>query len=655
MKTRHIVLFALGITLLGQPVLWVEAARKYYPPGFTPDAPEAPAPNPEPAPSQVIIQQVPGVKQVIIKTVPVVTVKRPTPKDPLQVLVDDHRYYDALRMVDARLKKTPNNLTLQLLRGKILREEGHYDQAVSQFESILEKSRERSTKASAFNGIGWTYYQKALHRQKIGDATMAKASLVLAESAFKQACDQAPNMPYPWAGLTRVYLASNRMTDAIPMAKKSLRLAPNNLEAQLANAELLLAENKSEDALQALYGLKKATTYDPDVFLLLARASLKAGKVDDAIINLKQLLEIFPEHTEALTLLSQSYELKMKPEDAEIVLKKAIALNPMDVASVESLLKIYDQRGESEQSILLLKTLLKNKPEPIAYVMALMSRLGNLGRWDESYQEGLLLVGPVLASSSVSVDEQEKVALLFSQSVYQKGRGLLDRHPLLNEPTVQTVQHFARTQLQPATVGRRTNPTEATLNERLTLLGLDPLTELPSLPSSFQPPVSNLTTALQVAFLSGDLARHDLWLEQTKHYENRLEIAKQLYNIGDYAGAKMIAESVLQKEPNSFEAKDLMENIAESQKDTHDYLTALSMLPRRISDNYWQKAASEALRTGSGDWKTYGQVAQVLERRRLANLALFHQRMAARYAPTTKEKQYWERKANKTARALSLN
>jgi cytochrome c-type biogenesis protein CcmH/NrfG len=667
MKTCRVVLLALGFALLGQPFTVVDAARKYYPPGFKPPtdqnvgAPATAPPKSEPQP-QVIIQQMPGAKQVIIKTVPVpVTVKVPKPvpakpKDPLLVLIDNHRYYDALRLVDTRLKKSPNNTGLLLLRGKILREDGNYEQAIAQFQALQDKGHSQSVKASAWNGIGWTYYQKALHDKKVGDTEAFKKSLESAEGAFKQAAQQLPNLPYPWAGLGRAYLADGRVKEAGQAVKKAIRLAPNNLTVQLADADLMLAQNKPEDALQMLYGIKKTTTNEPDVFLLLARASLETGKTDDAIINLKQLLELVPDHTEALKLLSQSYERKMKPEDAEEVLEKAIALNPTDVRSVESLLAIYGQRGENERGILLLKTLLKNKPEQVVYAQALLSRLNDAGRWDESYQEGLNLIGPVLsAADSEDATEPLKLVSLFAEATYQKGRGMLDRRTLLVEPAVQSAKQFTWAHLQNLLKAGNAAPeatSDAALNDRLTLLYLDPLTPLPALPQNFQPTESALPKAIQMAFLAGDLSLHDKLLSRAKRSADNLEIARQLYNIGDYAGAKVIAEQVLAQTPTSFEAKDLSENIAESQKEISDQMAILSLLPRKISNTYWQKAVSEALRIGSGDWKTHAMLANVLEKRRQPELALFHQRMAAHYAPNAKDKDYWQRKADKTARAL---
>lgn len=658
MKSRNVFALALGLALLSQSLLLADAARKYYPPGFTPPsdqkpAPAQPAPDPQP---QIIIQQVPGGKQVIIRNVPVG--KPAKPIDPLLVLMDEHRYYDALRLVDSRLDKLPKNISLQVTRGRILREQGSYQQSILQFQSILEKSHSKSMKASAYNGLGWTYYQKALHDRQVGDNTGYEASLQQADVTFRQATQLAPSMSYAWAGLGEVALTNGQLKDAERWIKKAKKLSPTNLSVQLAEAELLLAQKKPEDALQILYGIKKTTTHEPDVFLLLAKGSFDTGKIDDAIINLKQLLELVPDHTEALKLLSQSYELKMKPEDAEGVLEKAIALNPMDEKSVSSLLKLYDQRRETERGILLLKTLLKDRPGQAVYGMLLLDRLAEQGRWEEVYQEALPLVGPVLQNSTDYPQERQEIVSLFSQAVYQKGRSMLDRRELLKEPMVLQARAFSQAGLKSSmTPSAETGALDLHLGlvSRLNLLLLDPLAQVPKLPVDLSPNEDDLPTALQISFLQGNMPLHDRLLAMVQVLDDKQSIARQLYSLGDYDGALAVVQQELAQHPDALDAKVLQGKILADQKSMKEQLSSLSMLPRKIPDAYWQKAATDVLRLGSADWQTHALLGNALEKRHHPGLALLHQRLAAQYAPTTRDKEYWSRRADKTARSVSHN
>lgn len=672
MNNKRILALAVGVVVLGNASVQGWAARKYYPPGFKPPSDQKliPAPAPMEQPKVVPVPQ-PGGKQVIIKTVPVTvekTVKVPAkPRDPLLMLMEERRYFDALRLVDSRLKKSPNNLTWQLFRGKILREQGEYGTAVEEYNSILDgKNRSSYARAEALNGIGWTQYQKAMHERQIGDSGEANASLRAADTAFRQAARLNPNSPYVWAGLGQVCLANGQVSDAKTWIRKATRLAPNNLSVQLAEADLLLAQQKPDDALQILYGIKKTTTREPGVYLLLARASLETGKVDDAIINLKQLLELQPDHTEALKLLSQSYERKMKPDDAEVVLEKAIAVNPLDEKSVNALLKIYDKHHDNDRAILVLQTLLKDHPGHTGYSQALLQRLAADGRWDDVYEQGGSMIQQMLtlapegqdaqttqdsAQAQQSLLQQEEIVNLFAQAVYQRGRGMLDRRPLLKTAEVQQAQTFAQINLERETRIGGPTATPSLLN-RFSLLLIDPMRAMPPLPPDFRPSAQDLPLAIQIAFLQGEHARHDQWVSQAKPMGDNLAFAKSLYQLGDYDGAQTLLDGYLAKHNESGEARQLKKGITADREALSEHLSVLRMLPRKIPDDYWQRTASEILELGNTDDKAHGTLGQALEKRRQRELALMQFQMAAKYADTPEDRAMWTRRANKTARAL---
>lgn len=653
MKNQGVALLALGLILLAQGQSHSLAAKKYYPPGFTPPTDDKQS---DPTP-QVIIQQIPGSKQVIIKTVPVtvekVISKPAKPKDPLQVLIEEHRYYDALRLVESRLQKSPNNLYLQMTRGQILREEGSFQRALEQYQSIFEKNKLKSAKAGALNGIGWTHYQKALYDRQIGDIAGFEAELSSADASFRQATRLSPTLSYAWTGLGKVALSNGQLKDADQWIKKAKRLTPNNLAVQLAESELLLAQNKAEDALQILYGIKKTTTHEPEVFLLLAKASLATDKVDDAIINLKQMLGIVPDSSEGLKLLSQSYERKMKPEDAAQVLEKAISINPGDVDSVEGLIKIYDQRNQSDRSVLLLKSLLKDKPGQAVYGRLLLERLTQQGQWEEAYNDGLAIISPILSNANETEAAIQPVVNLYSQAVFHHGRGLLDRQTLLKAPPTQKVRQFANDHLQKSGADGESREVSYDLDNRLNLLLLDPLAKVAPLPATFVPSDEQLPTALQIAVLQGDWALRERLLKQAQSSPKALSIANKLYNLGDYNGTLLLTDTVIAQQPTeAAEASQLKQKAAQEQASLKEHMETLSILPKRISSAYWQKAATEALQVGNGNWETHALVAKGLEKRKQPALALRHQKLAAQYATSPKDRQYWQRKAEKTAKSL---
>jgi tetratricopeptide (TPR) repeat protein len=623
------------------------AAKKYYPPDYSPPA--------EPKNVLEMPAQPPAAsRQVIIKTVPVV---KPVHQDPLVVLVNEHRFFEALRLVDARLKKSPGNVSLQLTRGDILRGEGRFDQAAAQFQGIYDHNRSKMTRALALNGLGWTHYRKAQQDEQSGNTEGFRHYAQLAENAFRHAVQLAPGLPDAWAGLGRTALLNKRFKEAEPAIRKALRLSPAGLKTQLAYAELLLLKNNPDEALQVLYGLKKTTTHEPDVFLLLALASLEVNRVDDAIINLKQLLDVAPEHTAGLRLLSVAYERKMKPEDAEQTLQKAIAVNPADERSVASLLKIYKRRGEQERGVLLLTTLLKSLPEQINYAVSLLSYLEDLQRWNQAYETGISLAPGLLGNAKLSAASQRAFAHLFAVAINQKGKSMLDGQAILAEPAVQTLQAYLNERL-----AKESGDGRLGLPERLDLLLINPLAPVQAPPLKLEALKADLPTAVQVAYLSGEQTLYAQLLKMVEHAPSqRLAIAKDLARLGDCANALELIQASLKETSGETnperllereEAQRLKQELTELQSERQQHLTSIAILPRKIPAGYFEKAATEALRLGMGDWQTHAALAKAFEKRHAYSLAYKQQLLAAHFAPSRQERAYWERRAEKTRRRL---
>lgn len=633
-----------GILLLASSGLSL-AAKKYYPPGVTPPSEHKPA---EEAP-HVVIPPVVNT-QVIIKTVPVI---KAVQKDPLDVLLDEHRYYDALRLLDTRLKKSPQNVSMQLLKGRILREQGNYDLSIAQFQQIQEKNKARGLRAQAFMGLGWTYFRKSIHEKQWGDLESMAESQKSAEHAFKQSLQFSPNSAESWAGLGRVYIFSENMPVAEKAVKRAMHLAPNALQPQLAQAKLLIEKNKSEDALPILYGLKKTITHEPDIYLMLAKASLKTNRVDDAIINLKQLLELVPEHTGALQMLSDAYELKMMPDDAEQVLQKAISINPSDEKSVDALLKIYEQRGEQERAILWLKTLLKERPNQVAYIKKLLERLELQQRWNEAYQDSVAILPSLLSSSGVSSTEKEEIAHIISMIIYQRNKGMLDPQPVLKEPAVQQLQVFLRETLQ-----EKSKASVPHMTEWRDLLLISPLEPTTGIDFPSQPEKDLIADMLQAAYLSGNYKQADRLLAAVQNRpELWIPLAQQLLQIDEYDGALALIEQVTLypakvSEQDRALARNLEQQVKTKQKQLKEHVVAIGLLSKKIPRSYFEKAANEVLLLGFGDSETHAVLAKALEKRNELSLAYRQQQLAALYAQSAKERSSWQGRATKTLHRL---
>lgn len=617
--------------LVSTLILTADSAKKYYPPGFSPPEEAQPAPQPT-APSTDPVP--PSQPNVLIKRVPV----KPKPIDPLTTLLDEQRYYEALRLLDKRIEKSPKNLSLQILKAQILRKEGSFDKASETYQNVLEQANNASLKASALNGLGWTYYAHALQAERLGDTFAAAKLNNQAEANFKQALQIQPKLLYSWLGLAQWAISAKNAAQAEVALAQARKLDHDNTLVLMTQAELLLIRNKPQEALPLIYKARQQAPKDSSVLLALGKTSLALGKPDDAIIQLKLLLEMDPDNPEGLRLLSSAYEKKMQPADAEQALQKALALNPGDVEAAKSLLKIYDQTGEPERGITFLKQLSKQQPDQHDYQGELLTRLNRAGEFEEAYR-----LGQGFIAAAKNMDNYDMALQAFSQAVFQHGKGMLDRAVMLKAPAVEKTIAYYQGKL-------KANPQD--LDARLQLLLINPLATLPAGRLETTIP-TNMVRAVQIAFLQGDSASHQKWLTALQASKDAslallADTSRQLLALNDFSGATVLSRQVLAAEPGNKLAQAVQQDATKAQTAINEHLQAIKRLSGKLPEQYWQQAISSALDAATGHWQIHAELSERLADRNQYGLAYTQQLMAARYATEAKTRQDWLKRAERT-------
>ncbi len=640
-KNRLLPLIAT--TLAGSLILsWGQfsiAAKKYYPPGYNPP-PDSNVEDPQP--------RVETTTQTIIKTVRVPVPAKPKPKDQLEALIEEQRFTEALRVADQRIKHAPWNYSLKLTRAQILRQKQSYEVAKAEYNAIYAKSKNKSLQSQAKVGLGLTQLDQSLQSRKIGDTHAAEALLNEAELSFKQALKLNPKMARAWNGLAGIDLVRGNITEAEHSVEQATKTAPNDTQVLLTRSRLLLALKKPEEALHYIFKAKQQSPKDPEMNLLLGQSYYALQRYDDAIIQLQQVLDKAPDNTEALKLMSAAYDHKMKPEDAETALQRAVSLNPGDVEAAMSLMKIYDQRGETQRSILLLKTLIKDEPAAMPYTVELVKRLAQAGDWDAVYQQGsrLLTALPALPDSSASGLEPTMQTL--TQAVFIRGKGVLDRQAFLQSPEVKALQNYFRNKL---------SQTEPKLSDRLCLLMLDPLADIPALDLA-SISAKDFPVALEISFLQGNWTQHKQYLslvlnDTTLSAEERLQTARDLLLMGDFSTAQTLVEGLFKQDPDREDAVQLAMEISKTRRKAEEQIRGLQMLPSRIPRSHWEDTAKEALTLSGGNAELYAVLADFLMDHRDYDLALVQQKLAAQYAQSERERNKWLKRAEKTEEKLA--
>lgn len=636
-----------------------EAARKYYPPGYSGDEPDrpvkqTPAPSPTPDPPRTIIPK------PIIKVV-----QTPAPaRDPLTVMIEQRRFFDALVLVDQRLKKTPNQTSLHLLRGQILREEMRFDEADAEYKGVLSKNKSGAIKASAYSGLGSVAYKKALVAKNLGNSEDSRMAAAQAEAFYKQALATSANYADAWIGIAQLRLLQQKTADARTTLKKvtvtTKTPAATALLYHVTSVKIALMESKFPQALSEAVTASKKYPDNPDLLLLMGEASLSMGRSDDAIIHLRKVLSREPDNTEALKLLSAAFDNKKQSGEAETTLQRAVSLNPADMNAVRALLDLYEVKNQNQRGILLLRSLLEDNTtlDPAirtAYQRELLNRLYLDNQWEEGYEIGTDLMEHLLTGASEKSGTIDREVALFANIAYYHSKGSLDPTEMIRTPLIQKLLAYCQHRLA-------SDPNN--LEDRLDLVLLNPtLQPAPPAKGVMYGP-DDLTVAIKLFYLQGDWEGRKRLIQHLNRapladsppsldLKARIRLAEDLVQLGDYAGARMVLDALrgsAQTAPAETNPVELaFQRLSTLEKEAADQWTSLRMLPRTIPASHWEKTAQDALRLGSGNWKLHAFIADCLLGQKKLAPAYFQQVQASRFATSLSDKKAWAKKAQKTA------
>jgi tetratricopeptide (TPR) repeat protein len=623
------------------------SARKYYPPDSLPE--ETTLTDTKIKTSTVLpatpLNRLLPVKRANKKDAPFQVIE-----NPVSQLIHQRQYYEALRLIDEKLKKQPKNIHLKLAQGLIYRKQENYEQSVAVFNSIISKLEKRPRlQASAFNGLGWTYYKSAASALRSGDTLTFQTDIQKAEENFRSSLRVYPKMSYSRVGLAEVALVNNEIekaNDYLAMAKKEM--GHQTLPLQLLEAKLLLQANSVDSAQKILYGLRQSHDNEPEVLFLLAKSAQQKNNIDDAMIHLKQLLEMDPEQTEALKLLSQLYEAKLQPKSAKEALEKAVVLDPKDEASVQELLKNYDQQNQDSKSILLLKTVLNASPNNLNYNLALLRRFEKNELWDEILVHGEKLLASddfqnktnqLHPNRSVNWNDYNDIFAIVAFSVFKAEKRQLDVQQLLNQKGIAYAKWSLESQMA---LLQRINTPESNRQKhciQLSLLLMDPLMNISKLPISYMPDTSaDWSTLLQITLLQGDFIHHKKLLQLgTQHPEWISVVLPRLISIGDYSGAMVLMSPITpQNSMKQFglsaeQLKAYSQQSSSANTVQQEQLVALKKLSRKASDVFFMQLATTALEYSTANAETHQVIAKSLKRRGRMDLASRQLKLAQQY------------------------
>jgi tetratricopeptide (TPR) repeat protein len=156
-----------------------------------------------------------------------------------------------------------------------------------------------------------------------------------------QACDlwltRQPEHPWPWFWRGGIYERLNYLDRALPDYQRAVQNAPEDQEARLALADLLLRQRQPSAAAQHFEFLLERAPEQIAVQVGLAACRIEQGRSLEAIPLLEQVLERSPGTAQALLLLGKVALQQRQPARAERRLREALRHAPNDTEALYQL------------------------------------------------------------------------------------------------------------------------------------------------------------------------------------------------------------------------------------------------------------------------------------------------------------------------------
>jgi tetratricopeptide (TPR) repeat protein len=279
------------------------------------------------------------------------------------------------------------------------------------------------------------YYHFAMGRlyAEMGQADNSRTEINKAITNYEEALKLAPDQSLIFEELSDLYIAANRLQDAIDKAEEMLKQNPNNLGARrmLAHVYMQAITNGrngiNEDALKkAQDQYEKIVTQDPkdaESWVMLGRLNGYLHNSPESEKSFNKALEIDPANEDALLGLADLYGQMGDSKRAAEKLKTAVDKNP-NPRTLFGLARAYEDLDDYKNAADAFKRALELGADEDQIVPELAKSLMYSGKADEA----LKIYQQLAAANPRNPEYQIHLADLYlSQGETAKARSAIDR------------------------------------------------------------------------------------------------------------------------------------------------------------------------------------------------------------------------------------
>ena len=215
--------------------------------------------------------------------------------------------------------------------GFTYRQMGNYDDAIHCFEEVVE---ENPSDVLANNHLGAIYALQGKHYQAI--------------EAYNRGLKFDANHPILQFNIAKSYAEIGERQKALSFYEGALRAKPGWTEAIEAYADLLLDENKINEANEVVNQALKINPDDVKMHTAKGNVYNRQSIFEDAETEFKKALDVDEGYKNALTGLAHSLENQGKISEAVETISKAENLHPNDLKIMKQSAHIYISANKME-------------------------------------------------------------------------------------------------------------------------------------------------------------------------------------------------------------------------------------------------------------------------------------------------------------------
>ncbi len=187
-----------------------------------------------------------------------------------------------------------------------------------------------------------------------------------------------------WRRAARVYEGLGRHKEALARYARILEIAPNDVEARLASANLHLALGELDQARTIALSLAGSPQQESRSQLLLGRIALKQEKPEDAVIAFARATKLDAKHGAAWAGFGDAY-LGLKDDGkARDAFANAAALPGAEVSVFRKLAELEARAGRQAAAAAALERAVALAPADLSLRVAQARSYAALGRWQDS-------------------------------------------------------------------------------------------------------------------------------------------------------------------------------------------------------------------------------------------------------------------------------